>query len=567
MPRRRLKRKIADAKAKIALARCGAKLQLEDASEGGDEPVAKWVQVASANIYEGYMGGLAPFEFTREHFDQMRNNLRAHPSFVADENGVGKERVLPWDFNHASEQDATDGSLPFTGAPAIGWTWDLEVRTGAEGRAELWALTEFLEPARTYVKEGKYQWASVAVTFDAIDPVSGANVGAYVTSIAATNTPFIEGMDKLAASRKVENRGYFYDAARTVEDAIRDFKELLGLPETTGIAELKTEFGKLREFSDGTPPPGVDMDDIMGDLRTILGMPVLASAGEVLDSAEEMVQRLEDDAAAGTPGTTTATKESDDMKDLLKILASLLGTRENDDAVRAGVEDLVALRDGVVALTGARDSAGAKAILATATESHDAGVTAIEKLGVLFNALEAEDVEGSIAKITDLVTKAGELTEVMPELEQLRKVKEDTETKQAEADVEEVMNSNKLPANMKPALVLFRKTDPEKFAETYPKADKPQAAANATLTNPLVATAGGAQLGVAPDGSQVTLSTGDDAGDMIDLDAYKGNPTQRALKHLTAAREGFTKLSWDEQCTAAKSLLGKPGTKFSPGIL
>ena len=61
-----------------------------------------------------------------------------------------KNQRIPIDFEHASEQDPTLGTIPTDGAPAQGWIIDLQDR----GAAGLWGLVEWLEPARTYVREG-----------------------------------------------------------------------------------------------------------------------------------------------------------------------------------------------------------------------------------------------------------------------------------------------------------------------------------------------------------------------------------------------------------------------------
>lgn len=169
-----------------------------DADVSGDE-APKWIQVAYAGAWKGHMGG--PFEFTRETFESFVRNFRAHPSYKAGADGVGSAPVLAFDFGHASEMPASSGDIPTIGTPAQAWTLDLDIREGADGKVELWALTQYLEPARTYVREGKYKWTSVSAWFDATDPVSGEDIGPCLTSIAFTNNPFLQGMVPIAATR------------------------------------------------------------------------------------------------------------------------------------------------------------------------------------------------------------------------------------------------------------------------------------------------------------------------------------------------------------------------------
>jgi hypothetical protein len=176
---------------------CDVALPLPDASAPVAAPV--WVQIATAGNYKGYAGGA--FTFDGNVFAQIVDNFRNHPSYLKGAGGVGVADVIPWDFNHASAAFAGDGTIPVTGTPAQGWVRELDVRLGADGVPQLWAFTRWLEPARTYIIEGRYQWSSVVVGFDCRDPESGANIGAVLESVAMTNNPFIEGMQRLAATR------------------------------------------------------------------------------------------------------------------------------------------------------------------------------------------------------------------------------------------------------------------------------------------------------------------------------------------------------------------------------
>lgn len=181
----------------------GKSVQLSLESLDIDEcsSVAKWVQVAKEGDYLGYDRGNSPFSFTKIHFEDMIRNIRSHPSYKAGLDGYGTTNLISWDFNHSSEMPPSSGDLPITGSPAQGWTRDLRMDIDEDGKVKLMALTMFLEPALTYIREGRYQAASVAVEFNAIHPETGENIGAFLSTIALTNTPFIEGMERLAAQR------------------------------------------------------------------------------------------------------------------------------------------------------------------------------------------------------------------------------------------------------------------------------------------------------------------------------------------------------------------------------
>ena len=175
----------------------GATVQLSQALE---ESARTWVQICRAGNYLGYSAG--PVEWTAETFQKLVENFRRHPSFRVGPDGVGIAPVVAYDYEHASELDPTSGTVPLTGTPACGWVYDLQVRAGADGVAELWALSEFLPTAREQIRSGAYRWTSVAVWTDAVDPVTAEELGPVLTSVALTNHPFVQGMTPISASAR-----------------------------------------------------------------------------------------------------------------------------------------------------------------------------------------------------------------------------------------------------------------------------------------------------------------------------------------------------------------------------
>lgn len=169
-----------------------------DAAEPGEEP--KWIQVAAEGEYRGHHTGV--FKLDAAVFEQVIANFRAHPAYRADDDGVGCEDVIPFDWRHASED--APGDIHAQAAHA--WARELEVRRGADGKLQLWALTRFLEHTRQLIKQHRIKWTSVALWPEAKDPRSGANVGWYLSSIAFTNDPFIQGMVPVAAARAASHQ-------------------------------------------------------------------------------------------------------------------------------------------------------------------------------------------------------------------------------------------------------------------------------------------------------------------------------------------------------------------------
>jgi hypothetical protein len=187
-----------------------------DADDDG-KPV--WIQLAKPGTFKGHPSG-KPFTLDRGVFEQAIKNFRGN-----------RDGRLPVDFEHASEQAATEGSIPTSGAPAQGWIVDLAIRPDGN----LWALVEWGELAQQYIREGKYRYISPAIHLRMKDRVSGQEIGAYISSAGLTNQPFLDGMQPLAASMKshtaltsklMSEKGLGYRAA--ADEAARMIRAELG---------------------------------------------------------------------------------------------------------------------------------------------------------------------------------------------------------------------------------------------------------------------------------------------------------------------------------------------------
>lgn len=538
----------------------------------GDVDGPKWVQVTREGNFPGYLGGMKPFAFTRVHLDEMVANLKANPAYVAGATGAaGTAPVIPWDFNHASEADPTSGDLPVNGAPSQGWTMDMEVRTGTDGTAELWALTKFNDIARAYVRAGQYLWASVAVAFNAVDQESGQNIGTIVTSIALTNTPFIEGMSKLVASRQgvdaVEARRMFFEAARDASEAISMMREMFALPETSGAADVMAQVAIVQQWLEsGTAPIGTNPEELVGNLRIILNLPTLTSQAEVLQAASTSIQALlaEQAASAGVPATPETPggdgmvpappadmmaarqhKDKIDMDELITILAAAMGVRANQASIVEEAKQLAGLRDSLVLAFGCRD--GNKVILEAAKD----GVDAKSKLLSIFEALEVADPEAALGKIQSTLDAASKLTEAMPELKELREEKVERDDADAEADVDTAIAASKLPASMRNTLLLHRKSNPEQFATDYPKP------AAATPGTPGAGAGAGAhqrlltRVATGPAADATPAGTG---AEIITLSNYPGrNVAAQAKAYLAGTVQNWDKLTNEDQTKRARA--------------
>lgn len=511
-----------------------------------------WVQVAAEGKFDGYKGGEVSFTFDERVFQQIVRNFRRHPSYQAGSEGYGSADVIAWDFHHASESDPTEGSIPYAGAPAQGWVQDLEVRFDEAGKAQLWALTRWLEPARTYIQTERYRWASVSVVFDAVDPKSGENIGAVLTSVALTNSPFIEGMTPLAATKRaiakaqraavVSLRRYFdvyLEPTAGPEDALNAIRDMLQLPETADAVTVVGELEKLRQWSTtGTAPLGVDVDMMLAGLRRILNLPALASPDEVFAEVDKLTARLSGEsgvsqtvtppqAGPGAPPEPPAPPAPAPMErknmDLLKVIAESLGVVADVETVKGAVTELVTLRNAAAKAVGLEQTAATKVVLKQTIDNESVRT----KYRAILGALGVEDPDAAMDRIAELITQSEDLKKAAPELAALRQAKAEAEEQEIIDDVDELAASRNWSDDVKPALLEYRRSNPEGFAAKYPKQPKPPAAA-AHLTSKIV--------------------PADKSGSgKIDLSRYEGrNRTEKAIAWIKANDKDAAQLNWEQ---------------------
>jgi hypothetical protein len=509
-----------------------SKVVLESEEEKLDKP--QWQHIATEGEYKGYGYGELPFTFTVDTFKEIIKNFRNDPAYKAGENGIGIAPVVPWDFNHAT--DADPALVAVEGNPAQGWVFELAIKTDKDGKAQLWALSQWHELAREYIKNGQYRWASVSVWLNALDQHSGERLGALLTSVAITNTPFIPGLEQLAASRessdeKIIARRYFYESADSPIGAAGFIKDLLGLRETDSVTEIISEIAKMRQWIEiNTIPLGIDMDHIIGSMRKILSLPTLMPALEVLDEANKITGALLADQAP-TPGQETeapnmaSMNEGEDDMDLLKTLAEKLGVREVDTEVVAAAHDSVQLRNTLKEKLGvSKDTTNV--LLAEVTEAIEAKVN----LSALYGSLEATKQSEATDKVVALLDKAKKWDEAEVELTKLRDKIAAEEKVKAEADVDEVMKAHKIPDQVKPALLLERTQDPDGFAKRFPPLGD-----DVALTQKIAA----------GKGAQLPEATPEQQGEVIDLSDYPGrNRTNRMMSWVRGNIKGADQ--WDE---------------------
>ena len=410
-----------------------------------DQNAPRWVQCADAGDFKGHSSG--SFKFDKKVFDELVKNFRRHPSYKKGSDGYGEADVIPFDFHHANEADAS--RIAATGAPAQGWVLDLESRMGADNEPELWALGRWLEPARSYIREGRYKWLSVAVWPKARDAKTGAEIGWYMSSIALTNDPFIQGMKPITA-------GYMHDPysrPTTPEEVLECIVEIFDLPWSSSRADVLAELDKLENAvrGRGGDIPQARVTEVLGSLAQCLNLPVLTAGEDVVRAAQKLVGQ----ATATTTKPAPAAMNRRKQMSLIVKLATALGiansviiaARDDDAKSQAALEFEVERELNVVLLDREKAEKSVK---------------------VLFESMSVEDEKSAVARIVDLLRKEKDLEELKPAIEQAKKDAEAAAAKAIEDDVAAVVESHRMPKSAIPALRLARKGDPEQFAKDYP---------------------------------------------------------------------------------------------------
>jgi hypothetical protein len=252
-----------------------------------------WIQLAQVGSFKGHPKGA--FEFSPTVFSTIVEN------FVRD--GL----PLPIDAEHASEMPPTEGSIPSEGAPAMGWIHRLDNR----GKAGLWGHVEWLEPARSYIKEGRYKFISPAVRFKSKDRKTGQDTGPRLSSAGLTNTPFLPDMKPLTARNEGEP---VYVMSVAVEAAEADV-------ETVSMSSLC-----------------YSTNEYMPRIRGVLGMNHLSTAQQCADQL--CVLREHFDAAGGDASKTQqGIRLSDYLMPMRHMVGASMGSTWDD--VFDAVQDLI----------------------------------------------------------------------------------------------------------------------------------------------------------------------------------------------------------------------------------
>lgn len=506
---------------------------VEEAEEATGGPV--WIQVAREGKWEGHPSGRT-IEFTAARFAQIIANFHAHPWYTPGKDGVGSKRVVPYDYDHASEMQPSG-----EGAPAPAWALELQTRKGADGTEELWAYTELSDDVREQIRAGGYISTSVAVWPNHKDPVTGRPIGAVLTSIAFTNKPFIQGMAPIAASMSV------YGKAESAEEAIVGMRDLLGLPADAAPAEVAVELQQLGEaVAKGQTSAGYPdgFGYLVDSIRRLLGLRVLATTDEILNTAGQLIVGVADpQSPAPQPATENNTMNAPAAAANPPALASLVGK----------LADLFNCRDSEPVLLAAAEKAKVKG----------------DTLDQLLGLFESDDMTALLGDAAKTIEKAKKADEYLAGLTAVRERLGAADKKEAEVEAEQIAASMGLTgdtlAKMKPLLLTARLAcnvdDPKVAAEKLaafrvqyplPTVDP----GKALLSQTLVAGPNGQQLAAGAPTVTQPAAPGAAAPHLVLFAAYPGrNEIEKCAAYHKDKTPGFKDLPLQTQVRAANGFI------------
>lgn len=415
-----------------------------DLADKDGKPVPRvWIQLCQVGAFKGHSAGA--FALTPQVFSEIVANFKRD------------KLPIPIDAEHASEADPTSGSIPSEGAPAMGWIHELDNR----GEGGLWGLVEWLEPARTYIKEGRYRYLSPAVRFNSRDRVTGEKIGARLSSAAITNQPFLRDMAPLVAAKDADGEPVALTSYSAHEFMPR-IKAALSLHPLSPHGEVRGRLDALRDgiaACGGAPGmhQGVDLMSYAAPLRTLANLPATASWPEIIDVIEDLIdaamdQHIEEMHGGQEPDEAGMTDDEDETDGA--------AMRDAPNAPAAPAQETIPMandkqNDEVVALSSrVADLEKEKATLNSLKLRFEA------ETATLSNKLS--ETEAEVAKLRDENTK-------------LRADHAKWEQAKIEHDVDEAIASatdaekGVFCADKRDALVAWRKNDPNGFSRVAPK--------------------------------------------------------------------------------------------------
>ena len=417
-----------------------------------------WLHVATEGTYNGHSN---KFTLDQSVFNELISNLHKDPRFELGDDGFGAKDVLPFDYEHASEMPGF--AVSKDGAPSMGWVLDLKAETGSDGKLRLYALTNLGDKIKDQIRNNEYKFTSIAFHPNSKDRLTGESIGMLMTSIAFTNTPFIQDLEPIAASAQMalssDNLGWF-DAASSPEDALSSLRRLLKVPLSTTPAEVFA----LAETLLTAPPEGTELEDVTSAYRSIFNL------GPASDSSAILVElgKVRDQLLQTTVDSTVAPVETPPTGADLQALTS--GENTTMALSTLGTKLAALLQGKKITLSAIKLFADDEDVVKAVDEVADGAVKSAGTVNDVLAALGVEDAAGAMASIATLQDAKTKLTAALSELEAALAQGAAMETQQAEADVTAALTAKSFDISAKDAVTAHRATLCAYSAEAF-KAD------------------------------------------------------------------------------------------------
>lgn len=430
-----------------------------------------WVHLAECGSWKGHPAGA--FSMTPATFSEIVRNFerRALP--------------VPFDWEHASEQEPTAGSVPLTGTPAPAWVHKLDNR----GIGGLWGLVEWFDYARQSIKEGTYAFLSPAIRFGCKDPETNQQIGARLTSVALTNQPFLTHLEELRAAKDSPVRATMMSAVRfdmseavgtTVamgldrtlrqpHEYMPQLKAALKMGPLCSSMECSDELTRLRsccEMADANGfHEGTNLHDYMHPLADIVGMTGPHHQwGAILDVVDEMIDAAMEQHIQQDHGgqTDMADRPSPETPEIPEMDANAIALK--DAAITAATGQVTLLTSKVTELTTRADTAEAAVSKVTlqlkdVTARADTAEATVKTVTAALALKDGETLDKAIARIV------AENSTLLAD-----KVKRDEADLQADVEVAiaTYKDTKGISDADKPHLMKLAKLDHESFNALYP---------------------------------------------------------------------------------------------------
>jgi hypothetical protein len=384
----------------------------------------KWIQLCAVGSYV-YRG--QPVDITEALFDEMIANFRAHPAFDA-----GARSIFGKPLDDAAKLGAaiTSGVIalnfdhPPHGAPRPGHGWFLDVeRRGGE----LWGLCWFDAEAHAGLVAGRWKWTSIEWSGDTVNN-RGEEIGPYLSGVALTNDPFITGMTPIQMSARGVPVVWFGPAT----DVLCELRCVFALPETADVGAVIGEVAKLRAWALGqaAPPIGVDVAGLVGRVRAMLNLPTLTEAANIFAELDKLLGALADEQEKEIPMPPTETIPTPPAAGLARLFASRLSAMSRT-VVQEDEQSLVRAFDG----------------MSSRYEQLSSAMAAIEGL---FGTADPKALADKIAAFAAL---KDQMSQILGETTADNEAGEKEDAAMAAADVEQVMQAQRIDPARAPGTV------------------------------------------------------------------------------------------------------------------